>query len=240
MTPWGWPWQPVPWGVAPLPGGLAVRLGSWLTQPQMVAASAYITACFGGGRDAVSGEEVGAGAREGTELKISLAALALLRQAPGSRQGKGSGDRALSSQPRPRSLRRSSASLCQRRSPPQYRNHPHSLKLFYFIIFFPVFPHLGATREWFCPVPGLHQATQSPPAAFIPTALLLPHLPTSTKARDCTRKLMFISLKGMFGVTFDLCRSLPLLPSLQLQRKHSNDPLFLFWNFILMLWRFAK
>lgn len=36
--------------------------------------------------DAVSGEEVGAGAREGTVLKISLAVLALLCQ------GKGAGD----------------------------------------------------------------------------------------------------------------------------------------------------
>lgn len=43
----------------------------------MVSVSVYIMACFGGGR----GEEVGAGAREGTELKISLAALALLCQA---------------------------------------------------------------------------------------------------------------------------------------------------------------
>lgn len=41
-----------------------------LTQPQMVVASTYITACFGGGR--VRGEEVGAEATEGTELKISL------------------------------------------------------------------------------------------------------------------------------------------------------------------------
>lgn len=34
-----------------------------------------------GAGDAVRGEEVGAGAREGTELKISLAALAVLCQA---------------------------------------------------------------------------------------------------------------------------------------------------------------
>lgn len=35
----------------------------------------------------VRGEEVGAGAREGTELKISLAALAVLCQAPGELAG---------------------------------------------------------------------------------------------------------------------------------------------------------
>lgn len=52
----------------------------------MVAASVYITACFGGGRG--RGEEVGAGAREGTELKIKLAALAELCQAPREPAGK--------------------------------------------------------------------------------------------------------------------------------------------------------
>lgn len=39
-----------PPGGCPPAGGLAVHLGSWLTQPQMVAASSYVTVCFGGGR----------------------------------------------------------------------------------------------------------------------------------------------------------------------------------------------
>lgn len=76
---WGDPTTPLPGGCPP-PGGLAVHLGSWLTQPQMAAVSSYITACFGGGR----GEEVGVGAREGTALKISLAMLALLCQRKGT------------------------------------------------------------------------------------------------------------------------------------------------------------
>lgn len=117
---------------------------------------------------------------------------------------------------------------------------PPFLETFLFYYFFPRVSSPGSDKGVVLPRPRAAPSSAEPPAAFIPTALLLSHLPTSTKARDCTRKLMFISLKGMFGVTFDLCRSLPLLPSLQLQRKHSNDPLFLFWNFILMLWRFAK
>lgn len=38
---------------------------------------------------------------------------------------------------------------------------------------------------------------------------------------------MFISLKGMFWMIFDLCRSLPLLPSLLIQCKREDDPCFM-------------
>lgn len=94
------PQKPINQGLASPLRGLAVRLGSWLTQPQMVAASAYITACFGGGRGCGARRGGGRGGEGGNRAKDKPGSSGSALPGPtGAGRGKAAEDRAPSSQP---------------------------------------------------------------------------------------------------------------------------------------------